>query len=97
MDYQIRHLGNPSGLQEILPKIDPCIDNNLSQHMVISDVYGGRCMQMHAKIRGFGKLITIPKQIGQSSPKTHSSLSKRFLEARHWHRQNTQMTNNFFF
>ena len=23
-DYQIRHLGNPSGLPEILPKIDPC-------------------------------------------------------------------------
>ena len=22
-DYQIRHLGNPSGLPEILPKIDP--------------------------------------------------------------------------
>ena len=24
-DYQIRHLGNPSGLPEILLKIDPCI------------------------------------------------------------------------
>ena len=24
-DYQIRHLSNPSGLPEILPKIDPCI------------------------------------------------------------------------
>ena len=24
-DYQIRHLGNPSGLPEMLPKIDPCI------------------------------------------------------------------------
>ena len=23
-DYQIRHLGNPSGLPEILLKIDPC-------------------------------------------------------------------------
>ena len=23
-DYQIRHLGNPSGLPEILVKIDPC-------------------------------------------------------------------------
>ena len=23
-DYQIRHLGNPSGLPEILPNIDPC-------------------------------------------------------------------------
>ena len=23
-DYQIRHLSNPSGLPEILPKIDPC-------------------------------------------------------------------------
>ena len=26
-DYQIRHLGNPSGLPEILLKIDPCIGN----------------------------------------------------------------------
>ena len=24
-DYQIRHLGNPSGLPEILLKIDPCL------------------------------------------------------------------------
>ena len=24
-DYQICHLGNPSGLPEILPKIDPCL------------------------------------------------------------------------
>ena len=24
-DYQIRHLGNPSGLPEILLKIDPCV------------------------------------------------------------------------
>ena len=24
-DYQIRHLGNPSGLPEIWPKIDPCL------------------------------------------------------------------------
>ena len=23
-DYQIRHIGNPFGLPEILPKIDPC-------------------------------------------------------------------------
>ena len=27
-DYQIRHLSNPSGLPEMLPKIDPWIELN---------------------------------------------------------------------
>ena len=29
-DYQIRHLSNPSGLPEMLPKIDPCFDTEMS-------------------------------------------------------------------
>ena len=34
-DYQIRHLGNPSGLPEILLKIDPCnVWNKLSTDCV---------------------------------------------------------------
>ena len=31
-DYQICHLGNPSGLPEILPKIDPCAEKTSIQH-----------------------------------------------------------------
>ena len=31
MDYQIRHLGNPSGLPDILLKIDPCCSKNQIQ------------------------------------------------------------------
>ena len=33
MGYQIRHLGNPSGLPEILLKIDPCVSTN-KQHNI---------------------------------------------------------------
>ena len=28
-DYQIRHLGNPSGLPDILLKIDPCCSDDI--------------------------------------------------------------------
>ena len=35
-DYQIRHLSNPSGLPEILPKIDPC--SVINNYMIISQM-----------------------------------------------------------
>ena len=35
-DYQIRHLGNPSGLPKILLKIDPCVSS--SKHCYLQTI-----------------------------------------------------------
>ena len=37
-DYQIRHLGNPSGLPEILLKIDPCDGRECTSQTVLDNV-----------------------------------------------------------
>ena len=37
-DYQIRHLGNPSRLPEILLKIDPCIVSLLYHYHIAVDL-----------------------------------------------------------
>ena len=56
-DYQIRHLGNPFGLPEILLKIDPCSSPEVPAQLPILCVYlmgsnGSSAYQCHSASRG---------------------------------------------